>query len=211
MRARSVALLLLGLALAGGAAHADDLAAGTQTIAKNQEPLKPVPDGGVYIGVGGGGSPDAGSGMLTGSLVLDRPLFWRLGAWITGEWGYVWRAPEDDFTLRITIGVRVDVWRSETKKYRLLTDVAFAHMHEASTTIWKNYPGETFLGESKFGLGHRSGVEAGAALLVTPWIDSHNWFLRRFRVLARISALYLPDDAGPNFFLSFITSVGVAL
>src|SRR5438093_319348 len=93
-------------------------------------PLAPVPDGGIYLGVGGGLSPDTdNAGYLTGSLVVDRPLFWRLGAWLSGEWAFVWRAPEPDFLLRLCFGLRIDLVRAESKKWKLFADVAFAHQH----------------------------------------------------------------------------------
>jgi hypothetical protein len=144
--------------------------------------------------------------------VIDRQLFWRIGLWLSGEAAYIFRgAPEDDFALRLCIGARVDLYRSQTKKWRLISDVAFVHMHEAPLSIWRDYPGQSLLGESKFGLGHRSGVELGGALLITPWIESRNRFARRLRIMLRVSAQFMPDDAGPQYLLSFLTSVGVAL
>ena len=50
----------------------------------------------------------------------------------------------------------------------------------------------------------------GTGLILSPWNDQPN-FARRVRILARLSGQWLPDSKGPNFFLAFVTSVGVAL
>ncbi len=203
--------LLVVLSLAAAAATAAAAPAAT-VEEKAPEPLKPVPEGGLYLGVGGGLSPDTdNAGYLTGSLVIDRQLFWRVGAWISGEWAYIWRAPEPDFSLRLCFGARIDVVRSESKKWKVIADVAFAHQHEASQTVWRDHPFSSLIGESKDGLGHRSGVEAGGGLLLTPWVDSRNWAARRTRLLFRVSAQWMPDDSGPHFFLAAYTSIGLAL
>lgn len=182
------------------------------TVKKSGGPLGPVPDGGIYIGGGGGFSPDLSTaGYTSTSLVIDRHLFWRIGLWVSGEAAYIFRAPEDDVALRLCIGARVDLWRSETKKWRLIAEVSFVHMHEATISIWRDYPGQSLLGESKFGLGHRSGVELGGGLLITPWIESRNRFARRLRMMFRVSAQFMPDDSGPHYLVSFLTSMGVAL
>jgi len=199
-------LLLLSL-VASSVARADG-----SVTASAPEKLKPVPDGGIYFGVGGGLAPDVGNaGYLTGSLAIDRPLFWRLGLWLTGEWTYLWRAPEPDFALRLCFGVRIDVARSESRRFRAIADLAFAHQHEASVSTWRAHPFESLLGESQYGLGHRSGIEGGFGLLVTPWIDSRNWLARRTRILIRVSAQWMPDDNGPHFFLAAYSSIGLAL
>jgi hypothetical protein len=202
---------LVVLALVGPA-HADPPPPQAAQVQQSTALLKPVPDGGIYLGTGGGFSPDlANAGYAATSLVIDRQLFWRIGLWLSGEASYVWRAPEDDLTARLCIGGRIDVWRSQTRKWRLIAEVSFVHMHEAALSIWRAYPLESILGESKFGLGHRSGVEVGAGLLITPWIESRNGFARRMRVMLRVSSQFMPDDAGPHFLLAFLTSVGVAL
>jgi hypothetical protein len=208
---RNYPILAMFLLLSVNApAFADDPS--VATLEKKAPDLAPVPDGGIYLGGGGGATPDGRSPTLMGSLVIDRQMFWRIGVLLTGEWTYIARDGQDpDFALRLCAGVRLDAWRSDDKKVRVVTDVAFAHQHEATGSMWLKYPLENALGESKYGLGHRSGVELGAGLLLTPWIDSQNWFFRRLRGLVRVSGLWLPDGAGPMFYLSLLTSVGVAI
>ena len=186
------------------------LAAEDLAIERSAVRREPVADGGVYIGFGGGGSPDAGGllGML--SLVINRPIIWRLGLWASGESMYIQRAPEADLALRLCIGLSIDLARDDEQKVRWIGMVDFAHQHEATVTAWEANPFSNLLGESGAGLGHRSGVELGTGLLLTPWIDQNN-FARRVRILARVSAEWLPDNKGPNLYLSFLTSAGIAI
>lgn len=200
-----------------GIARADEMpvanpptAAASPTVAVVAFP--PIPDGGIYLGWGGGLTPGAtSSGLAAGSLVIDRHLFWRMGLWISGETFFIPHPGESDLAMRLCIGARIDVWRSESRKVRVITDVAFTHQHEAVVSLWRDHPFENLLGESKFGLGHRSGVEAGVGILLTPFIDSRVRGARRLRVLLRASGAWMPDSNGPNFYLALLTSVGVAL
>lgn len=197
--------------VAGGGARADAPPAAA-TVAVSAARPDPVPDGGIYLGWGGGLAPSSGaSAMASSSLVIDRQLFWRIGLWVSGEAFYVVHPGEDDLAMRLCIGARVDLFRSENRKLRVISNLAFTHQHEAVTSLWAQHPVENLLGESKFGLGHRSGIEAGAGLLITPWIDSKVRAARRLRVLVRASAAWLPDGNGPALYLALLTSVGVAL
>ena len=185
--------------------HADESIAKPAPIAK-----KPVSDGGIYLGLGGGLSPDVQAGAVMGSMVLDRPLFWRMGFWFSGEWSVLARQPEADLALRLCFGLRTDILRTESRSVRLIGTLSFAHQHEAPVSGWKEHPFANLFGESKDGLGHRSGMEAGLGAIFTPWIE-HEGFERRLRLLVRVSGEWLPDDKGPNFYLGFLTSVGVAI
>ena len=196
------------------AARADDATASidaSASIAKAAPaPKKPISDGGIYLGLGGGLSPDVQAGAVMGSLVLDRPLFWRMGFWFSGEWNVLLKQPEPDLALRLCFGLRADLLRTESKSVRLISTLSFAHQHEAPVSGWQAHPFANLFGESKDGLGHRSGIEAGIGAIFTPWI-AHQGFERRLRILARVSGEWLPDDKGPNFYLAFLTSVGLAI
>ncbi|MSP60610.1 MAG: hypothetical protein EXR72_09775 [Myxococcales bacterium] len=195
-------------------------AEGNPTVTRTAPALSPVPDGGLYLG-GGGGYASAGNahdggngaqvGYTMGSLVIDRHLFWRIGAWLSGEWNDQFREADADFAIRLCFGARIDLYRSPSRKVRVIANLAFAHMHEAPTSTWIAHPLESALGSSDFGLHHRFGAELGGGLLLTPWIDSRNWMARRTRVLVRASAQWMPDDHGRQWYLSMLTSVGVGL
>jgi hypothetical protein len=208
---RSTTFIAGLLCVLGGTALADTAPPQAAALVQSAD-LKPVPEGGIYIGAGGGVLPVGhAAGSAFGSLVVDRPLFWRMGFWMSGEGQGIVRDPESSLALRLCFGFRIDMVRTESRKVRLQGTLAFAHQHEAPISGWRDHPGENLLGESSSGLGHRSGVEAGVGVLFTPWIDSRNGFLRRTRALVRFSAMWLPDDAGPPLYLALITSVGMAL
>ena len=186
-------------------AHADE------TIARpSPPPKKPISDGGFYLGLGGGLSPDALAGSVMGSLVLDRPLLSRMGFWFSAEWNYLMKQPESDLALRLCFGLRTDILRTESKSVRLIGTLSFAHQHEAAVSGWEAHPFSNLLGESKDGLGHRSGIEAGLGVIITPF-SARDGFERRLRLLVRASGEWLPDDKGPNFYLGLLTSVGIAI
>ena len=203
MRAPTIAFVLL---TAISAARADP------SVATRAPDTRPVPDGGLYLAAAAGGALGGdGRYLMSGSLTIDRHLFWRIGAWIDGAWGYLPGAVENEFMLRLAVGGRIDLWRSESKKVRLIANLCFVHLHQAPVKTWLDHPLESLLGSSDHGLHHRFGAEAGAGLLLTPWIDKPNWFARRLRLYARASVAWLPDRYGQNGYLSLFAGAGVAL
>ena len=112
-----------------------------------------------------------GRGQLAGRFSLWGPISAEVIGRSGTAYGHLARAP-DQIYLALLGGL---AWTPAGAGFRPKLSLRAAHVHHATQASWGETPGANLAGDSSGGVVHRTGFEAGAALLTPRWWRLGDW------------------------------------
>jgi hypothetical protein len=180
------------------------------TSAPDRQPSQPggTPQIAVYVGEGVGSVLDkAGGAAPSGGtlLAVTVPIVRVVAIEIMGASGYALgktTGTEDDFWLRLALGLRIE---DSLRKLRPYGAFRLVHLHYAPVQTWIDHPGDSIAGSSSEGLDHRSGMALAGGL---------SWTVPRtkgkLRLMGEAELAWVPIGTGPEWFLTTTLGAGLA-